>query len=79
MRRDEPALGVALVSEYERRIAGAAPYFGLGPIETEPDSLYRGDGCEAFLDVGFEAGLDRPMQLIGSDSQSGHSWDFHSV
>ena len=56
------------VSSYERRVEDvAAPYFGLPPLETVPDSLYRGDGKGSFLDVSLDVGLDHITQPMGSN------------
>ncbi len=56
------------VSGYERRVEDvAAIYMGLPSMETEPDSLYRGDGSGAFRDVGFEVGLPEASQPMGSN------------
>ena len=56
------------VSGYERRVEDvAATYMGLPSMETEPDSLFRGDGSGSFRDVGFEVGLPEASQPMGSN------------
>ena len=56
------------VSGYERRVEDvAAHYFGLPAIETEPDSLYQGDGKGSFQEVSFDVNLDRITQPMGSN------------
>ncbi len=56
------------VSGYERRVDDVAAHFmGLPSMETEPDSLYAGDGSGSFRDVGFEVNLNHITQPMGSN------------
>lgn len=56
------------VSSYERRVEDvAAPYFGLPPLETVPDSFYRGDGKGSFEDVSLDVMLHPVTQPMGSN------------
>lgn len=56
------------VSSYERRVEDvAAPYFGLPPLETVPDSFYRGDGKGSFRDVSLEVASAPITQPMGSN------------
>ena len=56
------------VSGYERRVEDvAAHYLGLPSMETEPDSLYQGDGKGSFEEVGFDMNLSSVTQPMGSN------------
>ena len=56
------------VSGYERRVDDiAAHYLGLPSMDTEPDSLYQGDGTGSFKYVGFETNLNHVTQPMGSN------------
>lgn len=55
-------------SSYERNVNDiAADYLGLPSLETEPDSLYQGDGRGSFQDVALEMNLTRITQPMGSN------------
>lgn len=56
------------VSAYERRVEDVAAYYlDLPAMETEPDSLYQGDGMGSFDEVGFDVGLNHITQPMGSN------------
>ena len=56
------------VSGYERRVDDvAAHYLGLPAMDTEPDSLYQGDGTGSFRYVGLETDLNHVTQPMGSN------------
>ena len=56
------------VSGYERLVDDvAAHYIGLPSMETEPDSLYQGDGVGSFREVGFEVNLNPTTQPMGAN------------
>ena len=56
------------VSAYERRVEDVAAYYlDLPAMETEPDSLYQGDGMGAFDEVGFDVNLNHITQPMGSN------------
>jgi hypothetical protein len=56
------------VSAYERRVEDVAAYYlDLPPMDTEPDSLYRGDGTGSFDEVGLDVNLNHITQPMGSN------------
>ena len=56
------------VSAYERRVEDVAAYYlDLPAMETEPDSLYQGDGMGAFDEVSLDVNLNHITQPMGSN------------
>ena len=56
------------VSAYERRVEDVAAYYlDLPSMETEPDTLYQGNGKGSFQEVGFDLNLHQITQPMGSN------------